>query len=89
MFDVRIQNTHFGKKKNSGNLIFQVSACSVFVFQIIQLCFLEKMENNSAANYVFNPPDTLELECGDKNQPKHDKDSLYFKVNIRIFRSFH
>ena len=46
--------------------------------------FMEKMENNSAVNYVFNPPDTLELESGDKNQPKHDKDSLYFKVNIGI-----
>jgi len=37
------------------------------------------MENNSAVNYVFTPPDTLELESGDKNQPKHDKDSMYFK----------
>ena len=65
-----------GKRKKSGNIIFQVSACSVFVFQNL----MEKMENNSAVNYVFTPPDTLELESGDKNQPKHDKDSMYFKV---------
>ena len=38
------------------------------------------MENNSVVKYVFKPPDTLELESGAKNQPKHDKDSVYFKV---------
>ena len=42
------------------------------------------MENNSVVKYVFNPPDTLELESG-ANQPKHDKDSVYFKVKYRYF----
>ena len=65
----------------------QLALCSVFKF--FDFWNLEKMENNSVVKYVFNPPDTLELASGDENQPKHDKDSVYFKVNIGIFRSLH
>ena len=38
------------------------------------------MDNKSS---VFNLPDTLELETGGMSQPKHDKDSMYFKVKYR------
>ena len=56
---------------------FQILKFSSVRFSLYVFFSGDSMDNKSS---VFNLPDTLELETGDMSQPKHDKDSMYFKV---------